>query len=284
MSSWQRWKGIMKCYPFEESRLAKWKPPFIVQIKYDGDRCVNEPIDTGVLLLTSEQNIYYSVPHINSQLYESGLRKMPFDGELYNHEIYLEGGHEAIRSIASRTVNIHPRYKELNFYIFDLKMPTIHQLKRTLLLSDMEREGLPKNIKIAPYWICNTLDEIKKVYDNLIELKYEGIIVRNFMADYREKRSIFVMKFKPKKKDIYEIVGWNEEVSMDGVPKGRIGSLVLSSQAGDNFSVGAGLNDKEKNELWNIKETLPGMKAVVHYQHLTNKQIPKGTFDIEILP
>jgi len=282
MTNWQRWKGIMKCYPFEEKRLAKWKPPYIVQPKYDGDRCTNEPIETGSVLLTSEQNIFYSVPHINTQLYDSGLHKMPFDGELYNHDVYLEGGHELIHSIASRTVNIHPRYEEMNFYVFDLKFPTKLQIKRLHLLNEI-KDHFPKNIKLAPYWICNTLDEIKKVYDDLIEQKYEGIIVRHLYADYREKRSIYVMKFKPKKKDIYDIVGWNEEISMEGEPKGRIGSLILSSQTGDTFSVGAGLNDQEKAELWEIRALLPGMKAMVHYQHLTNKQIPKGTFDIEIV-
>jgi len=282
--NWQRWKGIMKCYPFEEKRLAKWQPPYIVQPKYDGNRCINEPIESGPLLLTSEQNICYSVPHINHQLWESGYHQLPFDGELYNHSIFLEGGHELINSIASRTVNIHPRHEEMEFHIFDLKYPTIPQVKRINQLNKMQEEGLPKNIKIAPYWVCWTLDEIKQVYDDLVEQKYEGIIVRHFMADYREKRSIFVMKFKPKKKDIYNIVGWNEEVSMEGDPKGRIGSLILSSQEGDTFSVGAGLDHKEKAELWEIRGTLAGMKAMVHYQHLTNKQIPKGTFDIEIIP
>ena len=284
MSNWQRWKGIMKCYPFEESRLAKWEPPYIVQPKYDGDRCINEPLETAPLLLTSEQNIFYSVPHINDQLHTSGLYKLPLDGELYNHDIFLEGGWELIHSICSRTVNIHPRHKEMEFHVFDLKYPGLHQMRRILMLKNLEEEGLPKNIKIAPYWICNDLDDIKRVYDKIIELKYEGIIVRHFMADYREKRSIFVMKFKPKKKDIYDIVGWNEEMSMEGVPKRRIGSLVLSLQEGDEFAVGAGLDDEEKNNLWDIRELLSGMKAMVHYQHLTNRKIPKGTFDIEVLP
>ena len=281
-NKWQRWAGIMKCYPFEESRLDKWKPPYICQPKYDGDRMINEPMESTSVLLTSEQNIYYGLPHINAQLHESGLYKMPFDGEAYSHSIFLEGGHELIHSIASRTVNIHPRHEEMNFYVFDLKFPSKPQIERLHLLNGM-KDSLPKNIKLAPYWICNTLDEIKKVYDNLVEQKYEGIIVRHLYADYREKRSIYLMKFKPKKKDIYDIVGWNEEISMEGEPKGRIGSLILSSQTGDTFSVGAGLDDKEKAELWDIRGILAGMKAMVHYQHLTNKQIPKGTFDIEIV-
>ena len=49
----------MKAYPFEEKRLAKWRPPFIVQPKYDGVRCRAVPIQqpgfgTGYILLSSE--------------------------------------------------------------------------------------------------------------------------------------------------------------------------------------------------------------------------------------
>ena len=68
MADWQRWKNIMKCYPFEEKRLAKWKPPYIVQPKFDGVRCRAIPTDTGYLLVSSEENVIFSVPHINEEL------------------------------------------------------------------------------------------------------------------------------------------------------------------------------------------------------------------------
>ena len=278
---WQRWKGIQKAYPFEEKRLAKWSPPFIVQPKYDGDRCSNTPLQTGPLLLTSEENPYFSVPHIVEQLADSGLYKIPLDGELYNHEIFLEGGHELIHSIASRTVNIHPRHKEMEFHVFDLKDYDDSQMRRTLRLDNLKGAFGP-NIKLAPYWICETLDDIKRIYDKVISDGYEGIIVRHFMANYSEKRSIWMMKFKPKKTDTYLAVGWKEERSMEGVPKGRIGSVICSSQDGEEFSIGAGLDDEQKARLWLFQDDIVGCDVIVHYQHLTNKKIPKGSFDLEI--
>lgn len=280
-NQWQRWAGIMKCYPFSEDRLAKWEPPYIVQPKYDGDRCRNQPVQDSSILLTSEENPYFSIPHIYQQLEESNLYKFPLDGELYNHEIFLEGSHELIHSICSRTKNIHPRHKELNFYVVDLKIPDISQMDRLVTLQKLS-VTFPKNIKLAPFWICESLSEIKKVYDTLIDQKYEGIIVRHLHGPYEEKRSTFVMKFKPKRKDTYKIIGWGEEVSIDGIPKNRIGSIVMSSQAGDRFAVSAGLNDESRDYLWSIRGMLSGLDAIVHYQHLTNKQIPKGTFDLEI--
>ena len=279
---WQRWSGIMKCYPFEEKRLAKWTPPFIVQIKYDGDRCRNVPAQDTSLLLTSEENVFFSVPHINEQLVENRFHTIPLDGELYNHQIYLEGGWELIHSICSRTVNIHPRHKEMEFWIVDIKVPDISQRERIQYISRLS-EQCPRNVKIAPFWMCETLDEIKRTYDWIIGLGYEGIIVRNMFGAYEEKRSTMIMKFKPKKKDVYRIVGFNEEISKDGIPKDRLGSLVLSSQTGDTFAVSAGLNDDTRERYWDMREMLIGLDAVVHYQHMTNKQIPKGSFNLEVL-
>lgn len=281
MAEYQRWKGIMKCYPFEEKRLAKWQPPYIVQPKFDGDRCVNEPVSNTSILLSSEQNIFHSVPHINEQLDDSGLWNLPLDGELYNHYLMLKGGHELIHSIASRSINLHPDHKMMEYWIFDLKIPGMSQLERLVKLTKIDH--LPPNIKIAPFWICNSLDEIKEVYDSLVSGGYEGIVIRHIHNFYEEKRSTWLMKFKPKKMDTYIIVGFNEEVSIHGVPKGRLGSLVLSSQTGDTFAVSAGLDDYHRNDLWKRREELIGKLALVHYQHLTQNKVPKGCFDIEVL-
>ena len=278
---WQRWKGIQKAYPFEEKRLAKWQPPFIVQPKYDGDRCSNTPLQTGPLLLTSEENPYFSVPHITEQLASSGLFKLALDGELYNHEIFLEGGQELIHSIVSRTVNIHPRYREMEFHIFDIKDHDDAQMTRMLHLNNIVCRFGP-NMKLAPYWICETLDDVKRVYDKIILLKYEGIVVRHFMSNYVERRSTYMMKFKPKKTDTYIAIGWKEECTMDGVPKGRVGSIICSSQDGEEFAIGAGLDDEQKARLWLFQDDIAGCDVIVHYQHLTNKKIPKGSFDLEI--
>lgn len=282
--TWQKWKGIMKAYPWEEKRLAKWEPPYICQPKYDGDRCWGEKVSNegGWLLIQSGGNPVFSVPHINESLGRSPLpMNLKLDGELYNHNICLEGGHELVHSIASRTTNLHPRYKELELHLFDIKDSTQPQIKRLMRLEKIKDLNIP-HVKVSPFYICESLDGIKRVYDDLIKKGYEGIIVRHLHADYREKRSIMLMKFKPKRKDEYRIVGVNEEYTMDGQPKGRLGSLIMSSQTGDTFCVSAGLNDEQREHLWKVRGLLPGTMATVHFQHLTMYKTPKGTFDIEI--
>ena len=279
MPEHQRWKGIMKAYPFEEKRLAKWTPPYIVQPKYDGVRCraipLSGPHGEGCILLSSEENVIHSVPHLNEIIAGLGLRA-ELDGELYCHGMSFE----QILSITSRSVNLHPDYRRIQFHCFDI-VNDQPQMKRSLIIENLR--GLSFHLVISPFWLCSDLDDLKQTYDKVISLGYEGIIVRNSMGPYETKRSLWVMKFKPKGSDTYRIIGWKEEVSINGTPKGRIGSIVLSSQAGDMFAVSAGLSDEKKAKLWEVREQLAGKDAIVHYQHLTDRKIPKGSFNIEII-
>lgn len=278
MSEWQRWKNIMKCYPFEEKRLAKWRPPYIVQPKYDGWRCRAYPssLNPGdYMLLSSEENVIFSVPHILAELKRLRLNA-ELDGELYCHGMSLE----EINSIVSRTVNIHPNSGKMEFHVFDI-VNRLSQMQRVILIENLR--NLSSYIKVAPFWVCDTLDEVTNAYDSIIKEGYEGIIVRNCEGPYEIKRSTWLMKFKPKQKDQYTIVGYQEEVTKNGVPKKRLGSLELSSQEGERFSVSAGLNSTEREHLWSIRETLIGLEAIVSYQHLTDRKVPKGSFDIEVL-
>lgn len=277
MNKWQRWKGIMKCYPFEEKRLAKWEPPYIVQPKYDGVRCRAIPLDNGeFMLLSSEENTIFSVPHINKVLSDN-YPPWELDGELYRHGMKFE----EIVSITSRTVNLHPYYSEINFHIFDVVRENQSQAVR---LSAINTLKIHPGIVVAPYWICNTFNEVMRAYDYILEDGYEGIIVRHFFAPYVRKRSTYVMKFKPKKEDEYEILGYQEEISINGVPKGRLGALVCRSGDGQQFNVGTGFNDEMRVLLWNSKESLIGKIARVQYQHLTTgKQVPRFPVFVEVV-
>lgn len=272
MNRWQRWKGIMKAYPFEEKRLERWQPPYIVQPKYDGVRCRAINVNNSYLLLSSEENVIHSVPHINEEL--DGFTITELDGELYSHEIPFE----KIMSITSRTVNLHPDHKVIKYHIFDV----VNNEPQAQRLNTLHKLTNKPHIVISPFWLCYNLDDIMKVYDLLINNGYEGIIVRHFQCPYERKRSTWMMKFKPKKSDEYKIVGYNEEISITGVPKGTLGSLVCMSGDGQVFNVGTGFDEEQRSALWQSRESLIGKTCVVGYQHLTNKSIPRFPVFVDI--
>ena len=281
MASWQRWKGIQKAYPFEEKRLAKWPTPYIVQPKFDGIRCRAVPLMTGpkgneYLLLSSEENIIYSVPHINGILQSLRLRA-ELDGELYCHGMSFE----EIFSITSRTINLHQNFKAIKFHIFDI-INDQPQMRRQILVDALR--GIHSHLEVAPFWLCESLDDIMRVFDKVIELGYEGIIVRHNLAPYKRKRSTSVMKFKPKKEDTYEIIGYEEEISVEGTPKETLGSLQCKSGDGNTFSVGTGFSQDLRDRLWEDRSTLSGRIAKVKYQHLTSgRKVPRFPVFVEVI-
>jgi len=251
----------MKCVPFSEDRLAKWEPPYILQPKYDGVRCRAVYTESGgYILLSSEENIIYSVPHLNMIFTNLGLRA-EFDGELYCHGLSFE----EILSITSRTVHIHSDSERIQFHLFDI-INNQPQMRRSIMIENLR--GLSNSIIVSPFWLCENLDDVMRAYDSIINLGYEGIIVRHKNNPYQRKRSTLVMKFKPKKEDDYEIVGYEEEISINGTPKDSLGSLTLKSGDGGIFSVGTGFTQEERRRLWMEKEVLTGKVAKVKYQHM----------------
>ena len=275
--------GIMLFYPFEEKRLLKWNSPVIVQPKLDGERCRATICEDGYSLISSELNYIFSVPHIGTQLWllylKTNRRKMELDGELYTHGASFE----EIFSKVSRTKNFHPLSTEIEFHVFDIIEPELAQIDRLKALVELSKL-FPPSIKLVPSKIASSLDEIMRIYDSYIEDGYEGIIVRHIDAPYIRRRSIYGMKFKPKKSDIYKVTGFKEEIDKDGKPKNRLGALLCIGDDGSEFSVGSGLTGHQRESFWAVRESLTQKNVKVSYQHLTSSNgVPRFPVFVELV-
>jgi len=284
MSQWIKRQGIMLCYPFEEKRLTKWNYPFLVQPKLDGERMRAIFDDKGnVTLLSSEENEILSLPHISEELTNSGLMNVELDGEAYIHGEPFE----TIHSIVSRKVNIHPDYWRVNYHIFDM-MSDKPQLERLGDLADFFNKDILKLpiMELVPTYPCFSLKEIMDKLQEFKELKFEGIIVRNAFASYVRKRSVHMMKFKPKKSDYYRILGYKEEIDKDGNPKGRLGAFICCGEDGTEFSVGSGcaLTHNNRQNFWDNREDLIGAYCHIEYQHITpGRGVPRFPVLLEVI-
>ena len=275
--------GSLLCYPFETKRLDKWTPPYITQPKLDGDRSravrvanIGTPDDW--VLFSSTEEVIVSVPHINAMLSNMNIPDniTELDGELYVHGWTWE----QINSVVSRTVNIHPEYEKMEFHVFDVVEEITPQARRIALLNTIAFNDLVIRV---PHRIAFTLNDVMTNYQEYLDLGYEGIIVRHFEAPYLRRRSIYAMKFKPKKQDWYVITGWKEEVDKFKNPKGRLGAFVCEGNDGTSFDVGSGLNTEQRVEYWGIRDDLIGRIVVVGYQNIiTGSNKPRFPIFIEI--
>lgn len=272
-------KNIMLCYPFEEKRFKKWNTQVLVQPKLDGVRCRVLFHGSEPLLLSSEENILnFSVPHIVEELdklqyYFTKEGIFELDGELYSHSLSFD----QIVSRTGRTVNIHEEYSDIQYHIFD------HVCEETSFINRMasaqstylNSEVLREYIKLVPLRIASTLDEIKCILDEYYSMGYEGIVARHPDAPYTRRRSPYVMKWKPRKSDTYTIIGYEEEHSIHGEPKGALGSLTVQDEEGRIFSVGTGFSQSAREDLWNVRHGLPGQFCKILYQHTTSSGVPR---------
>lgn len=266
-------EGIMLCQPFEEKRLEKWNPPYLLQPKLDGERCRALISSSGVLLISSEKNLITSVPHIQEAISNLNLPEgTELDGELYIHNLPFE----EIHSIVSRKVSLHPEASKMGYHIFDIipvNNPALLQGDRYVLLGSLKLTPPLYKVKAE---IVDSLESIFREYDNFLSLGYEGIILRNIFYSYERKRSTGIMKFKPKKLDHYEIIELEEAISQNGVPKQLLGAFVCRGSDGTAFKVGAGkLDHEERRRIWDNREDYIHKLCEVQYQNLTSEGIPR---------
>lgn len=275
-------KGIMLCYPFETKRLAKWNLPYLIQPKLDGDRC-RGCIDSqgNISLLSSEENVITSVPHIYSALENLHLRNVEFDGELY-----IPGApHEVIHGIVSREVNLSSDHRLVEFHVFDL-VNAFPQVQRINQLIDTIPFNAFGPLQIVPNRFVTSIDDIMRAADEFAEKGYEGFVIRDAYAPYVRKRSTQMMKFKARKEDLYKIVGYREEISIKGIPKNSLGALICVGDDETEFNVGSGslLTQEGRETLWKEKESLIGQYARVRYQHLTHARgVPRFPVIVDII-
>lgn len=271
-------KGILLCYPFEEKRLKTW-PAAIVQPKLDGDRCRAIFDGSGnVTLLTSEENEVTSVPHIKYALEKLHLTHVELDGELYTHGML----HQDIRSIVGRTRNLSADFTSMQYHVFDMVNQEF-QLQRLKDVKELLSNAGPE-IEVVQFELAHNVEQIMQLMTDYNEMGYEGVIVRHPFGQYVRKRSTQIMKYKPKKSDIYPIVDVVQEISIEGHPKPMVGAVWCTSNEGTRFKVSCSSTTHEnKRKWWEERDNLIGKYLVVHYQNIHPSGSPRfGRSDLSL--
>ena len=117
---------------------------------------------------------------------------------------------------------------------------------------------------------------------HFVEQKYEGLVVRNPLPPYVRKRTVDMLKWKPKHKDSYLIVDVEEEHDQYGTPKNTLGAIWCQKDA-QRFKVSAGgFTHDVRKELWEAGRDLDGMWLLVRYPELTDRGIPNHAVALEI--
>lgn len=271
--------GIMLAHPAEDKRIRALGEDFLVQPKLNGVRARIKGDSKNNILVSSSGAEKKFMEHIHDQLNEMPFRQ--WDGELYVHGWPWE----RINSVCSRTVNRHPDAGKMEFHIFDYSYEQIPMKSRGWSMEGaariIEKESL-HSLKIVPtYWA--TQQTWGAHLDTFLYMKYEGIMFRHAEMPYEEKRSAGLLKFKPRKTDIYKI---KRVIQGDGWCHDRLGSFVVEDKHGNEFGVGTGacLTAPGRLKYWKIKDQLPGQYLLVKHEELkTINDLPKCVVAVQVL-
>lgn len=139
--------------------------------------------------------------------------------------------------------------------------------------------------------------ELSRFELGVIQSGGEGVMIRDAMSFYKCGRSgklnPELQKVKRFDDDEFQIVGWTQfETNLNAaetnelgqthrstkkegkVPLEALGSLVCALKSGDTFSVGSGFTEKQRYELWNIRQNLMGKFAKVQFFGYSPDGIP----------
>ena len=253
----------MKATPYSRTRTVKSFEKLLVQPKYDGIRATFEK---GALYSYDRLEIF-GVPEITEYLRSLSISTIP-DGELYSDTLDFDTLSGVVRR---RSNNLSPLRDQVHFVVFDLIVELIDNFQRATWVGQMSPIFDPAFVRTSPtYQIPNKEERIQYYLNSFIDKGYEGIILRNPKALYEFKRSTQMYKIKPFKSDIYKIVGFKEEISKDGIPKGRLGSFILIGEEGVRFNA-SGIEDSIKEKVWANPEFYLGKMVKVKYQRKTTK-------------
>lgn len=290
----------MLAYPAEEKRIRNFplmeqedgtkKRMMFHQPKLNGERGRIEWFDDTPYIMSSYGNDFRFIEHIQHEIIELAMKtgdKMRLDGEIYVHG----WSREEIDSALRRTKNKSARTKELQFHIFDYQGTEAKQYERLHKLGEIDQllHQLGSSfLKIVDYGVCSE-DNWLTFCGDYCENGYEGIILRNPFAEYEEKRIPGLLKFKPTETDSYVIVGINEAISQDGIPKGMVGAFTVLAKdepgANVTFDVGAGKLKHDKRKLyWDNQDKIVGKMLLVKHEILrTTNGVPIAAVAVDVI-
>ena len=275
---------------------AKFDPtkaqfPYIATPKIDGIRFLM--VDGVAVSRTFKPIRNKHIQDLLSQYLPDGI-----DGELTSGDTF-QTSTSAVMSIEGS-----PDFK---VWVFDYVDPDKEEIdlyrERMHVLFDIEDQLLsqdpPFEYKfLSGGHIVRTLEEIERLETIYLSEGYEGLMLRDPMGTYKFGRSTvnenILLKVKQFVDDEAVLLDIQEKMhnenpaekdafghtkrssSLEGmVGADTAGNLIVKNKDGQEFSIGSGLNDALREELWNNKEEYIGKFVKFKYFAVGVKELPR---------
>ena len=261
------------------------KYPVYVSHKLDGIRCV---IFNG----TAYSRSMKPIPNKQIQQWASDNARAleGVDGE------FIVGSPTADTVFRDTTsfVMSHDKVDNFSFYAFDV----VADMPFKQRLTALEQKVLPSNTQVLDQHLVGSSVDLERFRTDAVAQGYEGAMVRSTEGKYKQGRSSvkegILLKMKLFKDAEFEVVGYDckyhntneattnelgrtaRSTSKEGlVPMDTLGVLYLRTADGKEFGCGSGFDDKTRDELWAVRDSLIGKLATVKYFEVGAYETPR---------
>ena len=266
-----------------------WNEGIGVQIKFNGVRVIAKK--DGLFSRKGER--YICLPHIEKAL-KPFFDKFPdavLDGEAFNYGLRTKLN-ELIK-LTKKTVHITPedlkRSEELvRYYIYDgavynidLQSPYKDRYASVLVKISYccsKRKDpilgivdLPQYIEEVKTEKVHSLTELDLLYQKFLKDNQEGAMIRILSAPYENKRSKYLLKYKPVDDAEFEII---DAIEGEGNRTGMIGKFICKMENGDTFGASMKGCEEQFIDIWKNRKYYIGKKATIFFNGYTGKGIP----------
>jgi hypothetical protein len=262
----------------KEKGFSSAKFPMYGQPKINGLRCFVY-LDEGEVKMKSKEGEQYKVEHIINWFkdrldlfIDMNGRPIVYDGELYIHNCKLQ-------YIRSAVVKPNFDTAMITYEVYDIAVPNFSNAVRYSVLKQKLHECFDivngQYIDTVPVRYVKTFKMINDAHvqakcDEFIEQGYEGIILRNIIADYQfGKRTINMLKLKRLIDEEFQIIGI---VSQE--ENSELGMYVCITKAGNEFKVTPTENTEYKELMITMPHLFLGKMLTCSFYEYTDKGLP----------
>lgn len=261
----------------------KIKFPIIVSPKCDGFRCL---IFDGVAYSRNLKPIPNR--HVQKVVASKNGEWNGHDGELIVGDIT----DPAVFRNTSKGVMSFEGEPDFHFYAFDRCDQEFKNLPY------VERLALVNKLLKLEYGLVSSLEDLYTKETEYTQRGFEGLMVRSFEGTYKWGRSSVteggLLKVKRFLDAEATVIGFEErlhnanEATKDNlghtkrsshkdnmIPMNTLGSLICLTTEGDEFRLGTGFNDAERDNIWCNQEYFLGKLAKYKYTDLGKKNLPR---------
>lgn len=227
---------------------------FWVSEKLDGIRAYWD----GKNLISRQGNIF------NAPLWFSrAFPDTPLDGELW----IARNQFEQVSAIVRQKQATAEQWQRVSFMIFDLPASSEKFSERIKKMEKIVADSTSPYLKMIKQQKLPNNTQLQLLLEQVISQGGEGLMLHRGSAYYQAKRSQDLMKLKMYQ-DAEAVV--LEHLPGDGRNSGRLGALLVKTEAGIIFKIGTGFSDLER-------ENPPAIGATITYQYIgtTKNSVPR---------